>query len=82
MAEVFCMTFQYPASGDKPDCFCPRWRCFGTQLFTTFDDATSYVPYSRILESAHSGFTMAFNITYVIDGFGDLVAISDLAWCV
>lgn len=33
-----------------------------------------------ILESAHSGFTMAFNITYVIDGFGDLMAISDLAW--
>lgn len=38
------------------------------------------VAFLWILESAHSGFTMAFNITYVIDGFGDLVAISNLAW--
>ena len=48
-----------------------------------FDHAiTSYFPCPRILESVHSGFTIAFNTKYLINGFGNLLALDHIAWCV
>ncbi|KAL4076707.1 hypothetical protein V8B97DRAFT_1915589 [Scleroderma yunnanense] len=36
--------------------------------------------YLRILESAHCGFMISFNNSYLIDGFGDLLTPQIIAW--
>ena len=42
---------------------------------------SSYLP-PRVLESAHSGFAIAFNTKYLINGFGNLLALNHASWCV
>jgi len=41
-----------------------------------------HTSFFRILESIHTGFLVSFNNTCFINGFGDLVVLRRIPWCV
>jgi len=83
---TYCWNIWYAFYSDLNACSwvsCIRWRLFGTSDFLHLGPPVSHTSlFSRIIESIHSGFLISANNSYLINGFGNLVLLTQISWCV